>query len=248
MIIGSATQIQTLLAELSSTRFSSLLPIEALVLKKLSAQSYLLQINNQTLEVTTDKPLETGEKYLVSIHKDPKNAALILKHFHKPPLTEDQAIFPLKELISHFQKPSKASLTELHSTLLTRLSTSSNKEEFTLLTQLLFSLTQQTVSLPFNYRGGFGLIQYKKKRKQEKQSQDEVQFYAHLNRLGPLDGIIRLINDDVHIQINVLFEQSRRILEELRNEFSFDNGLTIQLKEEISPLFVLNDKILDIRL
>ncbi len=248
MIIASALQIQSLLAELSSRRLSSLLPVEVLVLKKLSDQTFLLQINSKTFETTSPKPLEVGQTYLASISKEPNKSTLFLNHLYKIPLKQEQALLPLETVISHFKKPSKESLTQLHSTLLSTLANSSSKEEFNFFTQVLLGLSQGLVSLPFNYKNGFGLLQYKRKQKQEKQSQDEVQFYAHLKQLGPLDGTVSITNDDVHVQINVLFEESLDILNELKEDFSFHHNMHIRLKEEISPLFVLNDKILDIKL
>ncbi|MFC2074224.1 hypothetical protein ACFLR3_03130 [Campylobacterota bacterium] len=248
MIIASLPQIQNLLAELSSSRLSSLLPVEVLVLKKLSPEKYLLQIKDMTFETTTPKPLDVGTKYLASIAQDTKSNTLFLNHFHKAPLKPEQAIYQLEELISHFKKPSKEAITELHSKLLSTLSNSSSKEEFNFLTQLLLGLNQETVSLPFKYTDGFGLVQYKKKKKQDKQSQDEVQFYAHLQHLGPLDGVVGLNDEQIYIKINVLFEESFTLLQNYKNVFSLESEIHIQLKEEIRPLFVLNDKILDINI
>ena len=248
MIIASLPQIQNLLAELSSSRLSSLLPVEVLVLKKLSPEKYLLQIKDKSFETTTPKPLDVGTKYLASISQDPKSNTLFLKHFHKMPLKPEQAIYQLDELISHFKKPSKEAITELHSKLLSTLSNSSSKDEFSFFTQLLLGLSQETVSLPFKYTDGFGLVQYKKKKKQDKQSQDEVQFYAHLQHLGPLDGVVGLQDEQIYIRINVLFEESLTLLQNYKDEFSLESEIQIQLKEEIKPLFVLNDKILDINI
>ncbi len=248
MIIASLPQIQNLLAELSSSRLSSLLPIEVTVLKRLSPEKYLLQIKDKSFETTSPRPLDVGTKYLASISQDPKSNTLFLKHFHKTPLRQEQAIYALDELISHFKRPSKEALTQLHSRLLSSLSNSSNKEEFNFLTQILLGLTQGTVSLPFKYTNGFGLVQYKKNRRKEKQSQDEVQFYAHLQHLGPLDGVVGLQDEQIYIKINVVFEESLRLLQTYTDEFSLDTKMQIQLKEEIRPLFVVNDKILDINI
>ena len=162
------------------------------------------------------------------------------------PLQPEQAVYTLNDLIEHFKKPSKESITELHAKLLSALSNSVTKEEFSFYTQILLGLSQDLVSLPFKYPDGFGLLQYKKRRKQEKQSQDEVQFYAHLKHLGPLEGVVRLQDDAIYIKINVMFEESLVLLQRYKEEFSFNNALHIQLKEEITPLFVLNDAILDI--
>ncbi len=248
MIIASLPQIQTLLAELSSNRLSSLLPLEVMVLKRLSPQKYLLQIQDKSFETTTTKPLDVGAKYLASVSQDLKNNTIVLKHFHKAPLKPEQAIFQLDELISHFKKPSKEAITELHSRLLSGLSNSSSKDEFSFLTQMLLGLAQQTVSLPFKYADGFGLVQYKKRKRQEKQSLDEVQFYAHLKHLGPLEGVVGLKDGQIYIRIDVLFEESLTLLQKHTDELSLDSAIQIQLKEEITPLFVLNDKILDINI
>ncbi len=248
MIIASLPQIQNLLAELSSSRLSSLLPVEVSVLKRLSPERYLLQIKDKSFETTTAKPLDVGTKYLASISQDPKSNTLFLKHFHKIPLKPEQAVFELDELISHFKKPSKEALTELHSRLVSTLSNSTNKEEFNFLTQMLLGLMQETVSLPFKYANGFGLVQYKKNRRKEKQSQDEVQFYAHLQHLGPLDGVVGLQDEQIYIRINVLFEESLSLLQAQTDTFSLGDKIQLQLKEEIRPLFVLNDKILDINI
>ncbi len=248
MIIASLPQLQNLLAELSSNRLSSLLPVEVLVLKKISPQKFLLQIRDRNFETLTDKALDVGTKYLASVSHDGKSNTLFLKHFHKIPLKPEQTLFQLDELVSHFKKPSKEAITELHAKLLATLSNSSSKEEFSFYTQVLLGLSQGHTSLPFTYRDGFGLLQYKKRKKQEKQSQDEVQFYAHLKHLGPLEGTLSLKDERVFITLNVLFEESLILLEKHAGEFSLKNALDIRLKDEISPLFVLNEKILDINI
>ena len=246
MIVSALPQLQSLLASLGSAKLSALLPLEVLVLKKLSPEKFLLQIKNKNFEVSTPKPLVVGEKYLASVKHDVKQNIINLQHFHKIPLKTSQAIFSMDELLSHFKKPSKESLTQLHSQLLNNLASSTTKEDFSFYTQLLLGLSQGVVSLPFKYAHGFGLLQYKKKRKQEKQSQDEVQFYAHLKHLGPLDGVIRLIDGEINIIINVLFEESLEILKQFQEEFSFNEALYIQLKTEIKPLLALNEQVLDI--
>jgi len=246
MIISALPQLQNLLASLGSSKLSSLLPIEVLVLKKLSPEKFLLQIKNQSFEVSTPKPLVVGETYLSNVKHDAKQNIINLQHFHKIPLKISQAIYSMDELLAHFKKPSKESLTQLHSQLLNSLASSTNKEDFSFYTQLLLGLSQGVVSLPFKYPQGFGLLQYKKRKKQEKQSQDEVQFYAHLKHIGPLDGHIRLIDGEISIIINVLFEESLSVLEQFKNEFSFNEALHIQLKTEIKPLFALNEQVLDI--
>ena len=246
MIISALPQLQNLLSSLGSSSFSTKLPLEVLVLKKLSPETFLLQIKNKNFEVSTSKPLVVGEKYLTSVKHDLKQNIINLQHFHKVPLKTSQAIYTMDELLSHFKKSSKESLTQLHSQLLNNLSGSTVKEDFSFYTQLLLGLSQGVVSLPFKYSHGFGLLQYKKKKKQEKQSQNEVQFYAHLKHLGPVDGEIRLIDDEISIIINVLFEESLEILKEFQKEFSFNKTLHIQLKTEITPLFSLNEHVLDI--
>lgn len=248
MIVTSAPALQNLLAQLSSAKFSSLLPVEVLVLKNLSEQKFLLQIKGQELEVSTPKPLVVGEKYLASLSHDTQNNTLFLKHFHKFPLKAEQTLYSLEEVLRHFKTPSKEAVTQLHAQLLSSLSNAAGKEEFSFLTQLLLGLNQGFVSLPFRYTGGFGLLQYKKRKRQGKQSQDEVQFYAHLKHLGPLDGLVGVKDDEVYVHINVLFEESLTLLQGCADEFSFKSSLVIRLKEEISPLFTLGEQILDINI
>ena len=248
MIVSFAPALQNLLAQLSSAKLSSLLPVEILVLKNLSEQKFLLQIKGQELEVSTPKALVVGEKYLASLTRDTQNDTLFLKHFHKFPLKAEQAFYSLEEVTRHFNAPSKEAVTLLHSQLLSSLSNASGKEEFNFLTQLLLGLNQEFVSLPFRYTGGFGLVQYKKRKRQGKQSQDEVQFYAYLKHLGPLDGLVGVSDDHIYIHINVLFEESLTLLQGYADEFSFKSALVIRLKEEISPLFALGNKILDINI
>jgi hypothetical protein len=246
MIISALPPIQTLLQNLGSVKLNTLLPLEVLVLKQTTPEKYLLQIKNQNVEVTSQKSLNVGETYLTSIKAEPKLNLIKLQHFIKVPLKTQQAIYSVDELISHFKKPSKESISQLHTQLLNNLSQATSKDDFNFYTQLLLGLSQQMISLPFKYRHGFGLLQYKKKKKQEKQSQDEVQFYAYLKHLGPLDGVVTLNGDEITIIINVLFEESQKFLENFKEEFSLTKSLYIRLKEEIKPLFILNEQVLDI--
>ena len=246
MIISALPQLQSILQNLGSVKLNSLLPLEVLVLKQTAPEKYLLQIKNQNVEVTSAKSLTVGDTYLTSIKAEPKLNLINLQHFIKVPLKQQQAIYTVDELISHFKKPSKESITQLHSQLLNNLSQATSKDDFNFYTQLLLGLSQNLVTLPFKYNAGFGLLQYKKKKKQEKQSQDEVQFYAYLKHLGPLDGVVMLNGDEISVVINVLFEESMKILQSFQEEFSLTKSLHIRLKEEIKPLFVLNEQVLDI--
>ncbi len=248
MIVSFSPAIQNLLSQLSSAKLSSLLPVEVLVLKNLSEQKFLLQIKGQELEVSTPKPLVVGEKYLASLTHDTQSNTLFLKHFHKLPLKIEQALYSIEEVVRHFKHSSKEAVTQLHAQLLSSLSNAASKEEFNFFTQLLLGLNQEFVSLPFRYSEGFGLLQYKKRKRQGKQSQDEVQFYAHLKHLGPIEGVVGLKDDEVYVHMSVLFEESLTLLQGYADEFSFKSTLVIRLKEEITPLFSLSDKILDINI
>ena len=109
---------------------------------------------------------------------------------------------------------------------------------------MLLSLQNQTLTIPLNYQGYFSILQFKKRyNKQTKKT--AIDFYASLEFLGPISGLIWLNEESISIELSVAFEKSKQFLENRMNDISY--SVKISLLERIEPLYSANvECILDI--
>ncbi|WP_345993898.1 hypothetical protein [Sulfurimonas sp. HSL-1716] len=216
------------------------------VIKSLGESKYLIQTASKELTANSENKLQEGARYWTQIEVKQNSIPIlsklikhpaVLKHLQNLPL-----LFEAKELhsILTHEKP----LENIKNRLLEHLSHASSKEEFSQLSNLLLSVLQNTLTIPLQYQHYFGLFQMKKRyNKTTKRSQ--IDFYAALHNLGPVDGTIILIEDEISIDLNVAFKTTKLFLEENLNNIRYKTN--IHLKEDIQPLYNLQtNAILDI--
>lgn len=126
--------------------------------------------------------------------------------------------------------------------LLEQLDKASTKEEFSSINALLLSIHNQTLTIPLNYNKYFSILQFKK-RYNKKIKKTQIDFYAALELLGPISGILTLDASDATIDLNVAFDKTKNFLENDMNDISYK----INTINKIEPLYDLKlNSILDI--
>jgi len=126
--------------------------------------------------------------------------------------------------------------------LLEQLDKASTKEEFSSINALLLSIHNQTLTIPLNYNKYFSILQFKK-RYNKKIKKTQIDFYAALELLGPISGILTLDVSDATIDLNVAFDKTKNFLENDMNDISYK----INTINKIEPLYDLKlNSILDI--
>jgi len=216
------------------------------VLKSLGDSKYSVLLENKTLTAQSDKPLKEGERYwcqsTLKKTETPKLSNLLkmpqmLKNFGR-----SEVEYTLKDLqtLLHSKKPEEA----LKGKIIDQLSNATTKEEFISNSNLLLSLQNNTFTIPINLNNYQWILQFKK-RYNKKTKKSHLDFYAALEELGPISGIISLENSTLEINLNVAYEKTKNFLEQDMNNFS--HHINISLIETIEPLYNANiNSLLDI--
>ena len=216
------------------------------VLKALGDGKYSILLNDKTLTAQSQKQLTEGASYWTKVSQTKNDMPQLSNLLKMPLLLKDLQNTPLqynvKELQNLLNNPKPENVVKTQ--LLEQLSTAGSKEEFTNTSNLLLSLQNQTMTIPFNYNGVFSILQYKK-RYNKKSKKTFIDFYAALELLGPISGLISLENTHVSIELNVGYEKTKQFLE--KNMDSVGYEIVITTTKNIEPIFESNiNALLDI--
>ncbi|OHE07615.1 MAG: hypothetical protein A3G74_07375 [Sulfurimonas sp. RIFCSPLOWO2_12_FULL_34_6] len=216
------------------------------VLKSLGDGKYSILLDNKSLTAQSDKPLSEGAKYWTQLSQS-KNSTPELSNLLKQPhllksLQNSTIEYSIKDLQTILSSKKPESIIK-HG-LLEHLTNSATKEEFTNTSTLLLSLQNQTMTIPLNYHGYFFVLQFKK-RYNKRTKKTQIDFYAALELLGPVSGVISLEGGAVSAELNVAFNKTKQFLEDNMDNISFD--VNISLIDTIEPLYSANiNSLLDI--
>jgi hypothetical protein len=207
------------------------------VLKSLGDAKYSILLENKTMTAQSDKPLSEGAKYWTQLTQHGKDTQPKLSNLVKIPLLFDglknsELSFSTKEL--HTLLSSKKPEAILKQNLLEHLSSAQNKEEFSNASTLLLSLQNNTFTIPLAFHNAFALLQFKK-RYNTKTKKSHIDFYAALELLGPVSGVISLDKGQISVEIGVAFLKTKNFLEDDLKNLSYNVHIT--LIENIEPLY-----------
>jgi len=240
-------------------KFGSKLPITMNILERLDPLTYLLQMNGKKAFAESEKLLEPGMKYWgEATHK--RGEKFVIKNMIKEPKffrqVQENSFVDAKKVLEAFSSNSKTPFeTKFKQEIISRMASSSSREEFIFLNQLLLSMENQVISIPVTYEDRSALFQYKYRR--EKREKDEVEsiksldFYAVFETLGPMKGKVIFFKNSVSVNIDVNFETSREFL--IRNIQRSDSvkNMDISIKvveNEIQPLYSFTqNNLLDLK-
>jgi hypothetical protein len=250
--ITQIAKIETLLANLKTTRFNALLPVTIDVLKQSAKNEYQLQIGTKEITTKTQKELEVGSKYWGVMKEDPDiNTLTLSKLLKKPKFLQMQRsnFLPefteakLAELISK-ENPK----VELKALLQEKLSLAANKNEFMTLTNMISALNENVFTLVLKDGNQNTMFQFKKRKKAEGSSSEDAQvdFYAAFEHLGPVEGVVSVVKDQRKVSLSLFYQES---LEFLANELEYLDieGFLYKKDKQIEPLYELSTSLLDLR-
>ncbi|QOY55749.1 hypothetical protein HUE87_05860 [Candidatus Sulfurimonas marisnigri] len=216
------------------------------ILKSLGDGKYSVLLDNKRLTAQSDKPLSEGAKYWSQLTQTKDSVPQLSQLLKQPSLLKnlqhtnlEYSLKDLKTILSSV-KPENI----LKQNILEHLSTATTKEEFSNASTLLLSLQNQTMTIPLNYHGYFSVLQFKK-RYNKKTKKSQIDFYAALELLGPISGIISLENGRVSIELNVAFDKTKQFLENDMKNLSYE--VDISVINLIEPLYNANiNSLLDL--
>lgn len=249
--IAKIANIETLLANLKTKRFNSVLPITIDVLEKGDKNQYTLKIGNKELQTKSAMTLDVGSKYWGVMKEEANNAPTLSQLLKKPKLLQMQRknFLPelnsakLQELITK-ENPK----VELKALLLERLSQSVSKNEFMTLTNMIAALNENVFTMVLKEGNQSTMFQFKKRKKSNPDSKEDakIDFYAAFEHLGPVEGVVSVIGGERKVSLSLFYEES---LEFLKNELdSLDlEGLLYKKDKNIEPIYELSASLLDTR-
>lgn len=220
------------------------------VLKSLGDGKYLIGEKNSSAKeafiAQSDKPLTEGEKYWVELSRN-KNGTTKIQSPLKQPLffknlqnsSVDYSLKDLQNILS-----SKNPQNQLKQDLMERLSSATSKDEFTATSTLLLSLQSQIFTIPLNLKGYFSILQFKK-RYNSQTKKTSIDFYTSLEFLGPISGLIWLHEESVSVELSVVFDKTKQLLQDSMKNISYN--IKISIVKTIEPLYSTNlENLLDI--
>ena len=250
--IVNIAKIETLLANLKTTRFNSVLPVTIDVLEKGDKNQYMLKIGNKELQTKSAMDLDVGSKYWGVMKEDVKhNAPSLSQLLKKPKLLQMQRknFLPelnstkLQELITKENPKS-----EMKAALLERLSTAVSKNEFMTLTNMIAALNENVFTMVLKEGEQSTMFQFKKRKKSTPDAKEDakIDFYAAFENLGPVEGVVSVINGERKVSLSLFYEESLEFLKKELDNLDLE-GVLYKKDKNIEPLFELSASLLDLR-
>jgi hypothetical protein len=211
---------------LKTTQFNNHLLIPIKVIKKLDDKKYDLLIGNKEISTTSYIYLDEGIKYWAELSSS-KEGGIKLSNLKKQP-----NILQIDEFPIYFELDSINKIlcldnpySYIKDITLEALENSDNKFVFSFLINMLNSIEQKVLTIPFVYNNKYNFIQLSP-------SKNSLKFILTTNNLGILKGIINRHNDIYSLRIST----------------SFSNGyeyLLSEIKEYLEPYFTKVDVTLE---
>jgi len=92
------------------------------------------------------------------------------------------------------------------------------------------------------------MFQFKKRKKSTSDSNEDakIDFYAAFENLGPIEGVVSVINGERKVSLSLFYEES---LEFLKNELEYLDleGFLYKKDKNIEPIYELSASLLDTR-
>ncbi|MGI0406473.1 hypothetical protein ACRE1S_03710 [Helicobacter himalayensis] len=250
-MIEKISQISRALGALAKgdVSFNARLPIVLKVLGKLEGAKYLLQIGTKTLQTTSHKPLEIGQKYWGQMSSNSLGGIVlsnlapypkILDFAQKSPLNLESA--QLQELLSQH---SENLLEDFSALLLQKMPLAQSKQELEYLGFLLLGLRQKVISLSFEDKGK------KQCLLQLKLGQKKLLFSAIMPSLGFIEGVVWVVDSQKYLEIKASFKSTLELLEQNLSTLNAEDAFeSVSFKHEptLKAFFEMpNEHILNVK-
>lgn len=218
---------------LKTTRFNNQLLIPIKIIKKTDFDKYELLIGNKKISTTSHISLDEGASYWAELLPS-KESHIQLSNLKKKPDILQLDKFPLAfELDSILEILKLDNPSEyIKQIALEGLSDSDTKNEFEFFMNLLSSIEQKVLSMPFIYNNRYNILQLAPK----KQSLD---FFITTNNLGIIKGNILKDNNNFILNISIFFKNGYDYVSSHIKNLISEHFLqvNIHLEDELYPLF-----------
>ncbi len=222
--------IRLTLNKMAKADINALLQLGIKVVKQEADGIYLVTMGKNSFRTKSEIPLTPGKEYWVDTRHTKSGMVSLARPHPKPLLLKKEGFLPLQKSLLEELANESDPVESIKNMLLQMTSSAQNKEQFQTLVQLLFSLQQGVVTLPFEERGKRVLLQLKKDKKNETLKQKSVKFYAAFNNIGPVEGTIVRYDDKNCLDLEVFYPKTARLLEGLKKELKHFSQVSIALR------------------
>ncbi len=216
------------------------------VLKSLGDGKYSILVENKTVTAQSNKPLSEGSKYWTQMSQNNSQTPKLSNLLKMPQMLKNFQLSNIEYSLKDLQTLLNAKKPEivLKTALLENLTNANTKDEFTNTSNLLLSLQNNTFTIPLHFHNYFSILQFKK-RYNKRSKKSHIDFYAALENLGPVSGIISLDEANIEIELNVAFIKTKIFLQQNMENISYPINITVI--ESIEPLYSADiNSLLDI--
>lgn len=233
------TQLGEKLKTPKLAHFNNTLPLLIEVLKKTKHQHYLLRVGKQTLETKSLRELEIGGRYFAIMKHSSLGNIMISSLKKEPKLPQSFLEFSLQEWKSQFKSQS---LEDFQKTARDQMRDAKTSEEFMKWGFFLLGLQKQIVSFWIKDEEKKTFLQFRSRK-------NRIDFYALLPHLGEIEGkILRINEDQIHLELHVMYDSVASFLSTHQASLEGIDALVICVKDWISPLFLPQDHLLNLKI
>jgi hypothetical protein len=253
--LGALAKIEAILAKIDPTtiKFNTTLPLTVDVKKELAPQKFLLQIGNKEMTTKSMQELEVGKAYWGIMKEDVKlKAHTLTQLLQKPHLLQSQKrLFPTfnpqqLEALLESEKPKEM----MKFILLEKMAQATSKQEFMSLSNMLQALHENVFTFVMTHQQKETLFQFKKRpnKNHKNQEEDEVKidFYAAFEHLGPVEGVVEVIEGVRKLSLYLYYENSLKFLQKELKSLDLE-GFLYKKEGKITPLYEYGQSLLDVK-
>jgi len=253
--LSPLAKIENILAKInaSTIKFDKVLPVNIDVKEKLESKTYLLQVGKKEMTTKSMVDLEVGKQYWGVMKEDTKIKSLSLSQLLEKPhlLQGKKALLPnlslqkLEQLLTS-ENPKEA----MKFALLDKMAHATSKQEFMTLSNMLQAINENVFTMLLAHDNKETLFQFKKRKsknpKQEKEEDAKIDFYAAFENLGPVEGVVEVIDGVRKLSLYIYYENSLKFLEKELKSLDLE-GFLYKKEGKISPLYEYGESLLDVK-
>ena len=221
--------------------YNASLPILIRVIQKLKGDMYLLQIGAQQMQTKSHKALIVGERYWGEMGRSSLGHITLHNLILQPKILDFFQNAPLKLTLQDLQTLGEQSdiFEGFKEFIAHKLTQASSKEEFLFLSNILLGLKSGVLSLVIGEKDE--ILQIKK------YASNKVRFSAIMPLLGIISRDIGIYKSGNTLDIKVLYETTKAVLENNLNILKGFKVSKISIDTNLSALYEFKESLLDVR-
>lgn len=253
--LSPLAKIENILAKINSStiKFDKILPVNIDVKEKLEPKTYLLQVGKKEMTTKSMVDLEVGKQYWGVMKEDTKLKSLSLSQLLEKPqlLQSKKSLLPnmnlqkLEQLLTS-ENPKEA----MKFGLLEKMANATSKQEFMTLSNMLQAINENVFSMLLSHDNKEMLFQFKKRKSKagddEKPEDAKIDFYVAFENLGPIEGVVEVIDGVRKLSMYLYYENSLKFLEKELKSLDIE-GFLYKKEGKITPLYEYGESLLDVK-